>query len=48
MNYTPPPFTITPKILDLVSQISEVVGKLEVLAPNAISPMKINVREEML
>lgn len=37
MSYTPP-FTITPKILDLVSLISESVGKLEVLAPTAISP----------
>ena len=37
MSYAPP-FTITPKILDLVSQISETVGKLEVLAPTAISP----------
>ena len=37
MSYTPP-YTITPKILDLVSHISETVGKLEVLAPTAISP----------
>jgi len=37
MNYTPP-FAITPKILDLVSQISEIIGKLEILAPTAISP----------
>jgi len=37
MSYTPP-FTITSKILDIVSQISEIVGKLEVLAPTAISP----------
>jgi len=37
MSYTPP-FTITPKILDLASQISEVIGKLEILAPTAISP----------
>jgi len=33
-----PPFTITPKILNLISQISEIVGKLEILAPTAISP----------
>ena len=37
MNYRPP-FTITPKILDLVSRISEAVGKLEVLAPSSITP----------
>ncbi len=37
MSYTPP-FTITSKILDLASQISEVIGKLEILAPTAISP----------
>jgi len=37
MSYIPP-FTITPKILNLVSLISESVGKLEVLAPTAISP----------
>jgi Fic family protein len=37
MNYTPP-FTITAKILDQVSLISEIVGKLEVLAPTAITP----------
>lgn len=37
MNYTPP-FKITPKILDLVSLISEIIGKLEVLAPTAITP----------
>ena len=37
MSYTPP-FTITAKILDLVSNISEVVGKLELLAPSAITP----------
>lgn len=37
MNYKPP-FTITPKILDLVSRISEAVGKLEVLAPSSITP----------
>jgi len=34
-----PPFTITPKILDLVSQISEAIGKLEILAPTAMSPI---------
>jgi len=33
-----PPFTITPKILDLVSQISEVVTRLEILEPKSISP----------
>ena len=38
MSYTPP-FTITPKILDLVSQISEAIGKLEILAPTAMSPI---------
>ncbi len=37
MSYTPP-FTISPSILDLVSQISEAVGKLEVLAPTAMTP----------
>ena len=37
MIYTPP-FTITPTILDLVSQISEAIGKLELLAPTAITP----------
>ncbi len=37
MTYTPP-FTITPTILDLVSQISEAIGKLELLAPTAITP----------
>ena len=37
MSYTPP-FNITPKILDLVSLISETLGKLEVLAPTAITP----------
>jgi len=37
VSYTPP-FTITAKILDLVSNISEVVGKLELLAPSAITP----------
>ena len=37
MNYTPP-FTITSKILDLVSLISEGVGKLEILAPSAMTP----------
>jgi len=37
MSYTPP-FKITPKILDLVSLISEIIGKLEVLAPTAMTP----------
>ena len=37
MNYIPP-FTITPKILDLVSEISAIVAKLEILAPTVISP----------
>ena len=37
MSYTPP-FTITPTIIDLVSQISETIGKLELLAPTAITP----------
>ena len=37
MNYKPP-FNITPKILNLVSLISEIIGKLEVLAPIAITP----------
>lgn len=37
MSYTPP-FNITPRILDLVSLISEIIGKLEVLAPTAITP----------
>lgn len=37
MSYTPP-FTITPKILDLVSLISETLGKLEVLALTAMTP----------
>ena len=37
MSYTPP-FSITSKIIELVSNISEVVGKLEVLEPSAISP----------
>jgi Fic family protein len=37
VSYTPP-FTITSKILDTVSKISEIVGKLEILSPTAISP----------
>jgi len=37
MNYTPP-FNITPRILDLVSLISEIIGKLEVLEPIAMTP----------
>jgi len=42
-GYTPP-YKITSKILNLVSSISEVIGKLEVLEPKAISPnlRKIN------
>jgi len=36
-NYTPP-FTITPKILNLVSSITEIVTKLEILEPKSISP----------
>lgn len=39
MNTYQPPFTITPKILDLVSQISEAVTKLEFLEPQNITPM---------
>lgn len=39
MNIYRPPFTITPKILDLVSQISEAVTKLEFLEPRNITPM---------
>ncbi len=35
--YTPP-FTITPKMLDLVSEITEYVTKLELLEPGVISP----------
>jgi len=37
MSYTPP-FTITPTILDLVGEIGEAVGKLELLAPTAMTP----------
>lgn len=37
MSYTPP-FNITPRVLDLVGLISETIGKLEVLAPLAITP----------
>ncbi|PHS56954.1 MAG: cell filamentation protein Fic [Sulfurimonas sp.] len=37
MSYIPP-FSITSRILDLVSLISEIIGKLEVLAPTAITP----------
>ena len=37
MSYSPP-FNITPKILDLVSLISETIGKLEVLEPTAMTP----------
>jgi len=33
-----PPFTITPKILSLVSEISEAVTRLEILEPSTISP----------
>lgn len=44
MNLYKPPFTITPKILNLVSEITEVVTKLEFLEPKSISPTlrKIN------
>jgi len=38
MNQYKPPFTITPKILNLVSQITEAVTKLEILEPESISP----------
>ena len=34
-----PPFTITPKILDLVSEISAEVAKLEILEPQIITPI---------
>jgi len=37
MSYTPP-FTITNEILNQVSLISEIVGKLEVLSPTAMTP----------
>jgi len=37
MSYTPP-FKITSNILNLVSQISELIGKLEVLSPSAMTP----------
>ena len=33
-----PPFTITPKILDLVSKITEYATKLEMLEPQTVSP----------
>ena len=33
-----PPFTITPKALDLVVQISEALGRLSVQAPAAMTP----------
>ena len=36
-NYTPP-FTITPKVLDIVSEISAEVAKLEILEPKVITP----------
>ena len=39
MNTYQPPFTITPKILDLVSQISEAVTKLEFLELRNITPL---------
>ena len=39
MSTYQPPFTITPKILDLVSQISESVTKLEFLEPKNVTPM---------
>jgi len=38
MSHYEPPFTITPKILDLVSQITEAVTRLELLEPKSISP----------
>jgi len=38
MSMYEPPYTITPKILNLVSEISEVVTKLEILEPKTISP----------
>mgnify|MGYP002631380501 CR=1 FL=1 len=38
MSQYEPPFTITPKILDLVSQITESVTRLELLEPKSISP----------
>ncbi len=38
MNSYTPPFTITSKILNLVSEITEVVTKLELLEPKSISP----------
>jgi Fic family protein len=36
-NYKPP-FSITPKVLDLVSKITESVTRLEILSPQSISP----------
>ncbi len=38
MSQYEPPFTITPKVLDLVSQITESVTRLEILEPKSISP----------
>jgi len=38
MSQYEPPFTITPKVLDLVSKITEFVTKLEMLEPKSISP----------
>ena len=38
MSQYKPPFTITPKILDLVSKITEYVTKLEMLETKTISP----------
>ena len=38
MSTYEPPFSITPKVLDLVSEITEAVTKLEFLSPQSISP----------
>ena len=38
MSQYNPPFTISPKVLDLVSKITEYVTKLEMLEPKVISP----------
>lgn len=44
MSHYEPPFTITPKVLDFVSKITESVTKLELLEPKSISPIlrKVN------
>jgi len=44
MNQYQPPFNITPKILDLVSEITESVTRLDLLAPQSLSPLlrKVN------